>query len=86
MWILFAFGSAFFAGITAILTKCGIKKNGFGCRNSGANYYCTYIFVAYGSDCRLCPHNFNAEHKDIGIFNFIGTCNGRIVALLYGYS
>lgn len=26
MWILFAFGSAFFAGITAILTKCGIKK------------------------------------------------------------
>lgn len=26
MWILFAFGSAFFAGITAILAKCGIKK------------------------------------------------------------
>lgn len=26
MWILFAFGSAFFAGITAVLAKCGIKK------------------------------------------------------------
>jgi transporter family protein len=26
MWIAFAFGSAFFAGITAILAKCGIKK------------------------------------------------------------
>ena len=26
MWILFAFGSAFFAGITAILAKCGILK------------------------------------------------------------
>lgn len=26
MWVLFAFGSAFFAGITAILAKCGIKK------------------------------------------------------------
>lgn len=26
MWILFAFGSAFFAGITAILAKCGIKR------------------------------------------------------------
>ncbi|MCB7318543.1 EamA family transporter [Lacrimispora sp. 210928-DFI.3.58] len=26
MWILFAAGSAFFAGITAILAKCGIKK------------------------------------------------------------
>lgn len=26
MWILFAFGSAFFAGLTAILAKCGIRK------------------------------------------------------------
>lgn len=26
MWAIFAFGSAFFAGITAILAKCGIKK------------------------------------------------------------
>lgn len=26
MWILFAFGSALFAGLTAVLAKCGIKK------------------------------------------------------------
>lgn len=26
MWILFAFGAAFFAGVTAILAKCGIKS------------------------------------------------------------
>ena len=26
MWILYAFGSAFFAGLTAILAKIGIKK------------------------------------------------------------
>lgn len=26
MWVLFAFGSAFFAGVTAILAKCGIRK------------------------------------------------------------
>lgn len=26
MWILFAFGLALFAGLTAILAKCGIKK------------------------------------------------------------
>lgn len=26
MWIVFAFGSAFFAGVTAILAKCGIRK------------------------------------------------------------
>jgi transporter family protein len=26
MWLVYAFGSAFFAGITSILAKCGIKK------------------------------------------------------------
>lgn len=26
MWVLFALGSALFAGVTAILAKCGIKK------------------------------------------------------------
>ena len=26
MWIFFAIGSSFFAGITAILAKCGIRK------------------------------------------------------------
>lgn len=26
MWIVYAVGSAFFAGITSILAKCGIKK------------------------------------------------------------
>ncbi|WP_294553492.1 EamA family transporter [uncultured Pseudoflavonifractor sp.] len=26
MWVLFAVGSAFFAGVTAILAKCGIRK------------------------------------------------------------
>lgn len=26
MWVLFAFGSAFFAGVTSVLAKCGIKR------------------------------------------------------------
>ncbi len=26
MWVLFAFGSELFAGLTAVLAKCGIKK------------------------------------------------------------
>lgn len=28
MWTLFAFGSALFAGLTAVLAKCGIRKTG----------------------------------------------------------
>lgn len=30
MWIIFAFGSAVFAGITSILAKCGIRKTDSG--------------------------------------------------------
>lgn len=26
MWFVFALGSAFFAGVTAVLAKCGIRK------------------------------------------------------------
>ena len=26
MWLVFAAGSAFFAGLTSILAKCGIRK------------------------------------------------------------
>ena len=26
MWLIFAFGSAFFSGLTSILAKCGIQK------------------------------------------------------------
>ena len=26
MWVIYAFGSAFFAGMTSILVKCGLKK------------------------------------------------------------
>lgn len=26
MWIVYAAGSSFFAGITAVLAKCGIRK------------------------------------------------------------
>lgn len=29
MWVLFAFGSALFAGLTSILAKCGIRKTDF---------------------------------------------------------
>lgn len=29
MWLIYAFGSAFFAGITAILAKCGIRRTDF---------------------------------------------------------
>ena len=37
MWILFAFGSALFAGLTAILAKCGIRNTDSKCCDSIKN-------------------------------------------------
>ncbi len=58
MWILFAFGSALFAGITSVLAKCGIQ-NGFNCSNSNSHDDCTYIFLDYGIYHRLTIGNYN---------------------------
>ncbi|MFR9100968.1 Uncharacterised protein [uncultured Eubacterium sp.] len=41
MWILYAAGSSFFAGITAILAKCGIKKTDSDVA-TGASWLCYY--------------------------------------------
>ena len=59
MWILFAFGSALFAGITSVLAKCGIQKNGFNCSNSNSYDDCPYIFLDYGIYHGLTIANYN---------------------------
>lgn len=43
MWILFAFGSAFFAGVTAILAKCGIEKTD----STVATAICTIVVLVF---------------------------------------
>ena len=43
MWILYAFGSALFAGITAILAKCGIQKTD----SSAATAIRTIVVLAF---------------------------------------
>lgn len=49
MWILYAFGSAFFAGLTAVLAKCGIEHT-----NSCITYYCrTHLFMDHGRNSWL---------------------------------
>lgn len=45
MWILFAFGSAIFSGLTTILAKCGIQFNHSYCYS---NNHRIDIFFNYG--------------------------------------
>ena len=52
MWMLYAVGSSFFAGITAVLAKCGIKKNRFQRSDCNPDSRCASVFVADGADYR----------------------------------
>ena len=43
MWSIYALGSAFFAGITAILAKIGIKNTDISYGNSESNKFDLYL-------------------------------------------
>ena len=47
MWILYAFGSAFFAGITAILAKIGIKNTDSNLATAIRTIVILFFFLAY---------------------------------------
>lgn len=48
MWLVFAFGSALFAGLTSILAKCGIKKTDSDVATGILNYYSFVVFLVNG--------------------------------------
>ena len=48
MWLVFAFGSALFAGLTSILAKMWNKENRFRCCNWYSNYYSFVVFLVNG--------------------------------------
>jgi transporter family protein len=54
MWILYAAGSSFFAGITAILAKCGIKKTDSDVA-TGASWLCYYRALQDGLASVVVP-------------------------------
>lgn len=55
MWILYAAGSSFFAGITAILAKCGIKKTD---SERWQQELHGYVITGWISKCR-CARSIN---------------------------
>lgn len=83
MWILFAFLSAFFAGVTSILAKCGIKKTD----SNVATAIRTVIVLLFswimvfvvGSQSTMTA----IEAKNACISCTVGACHRRIVALLF---
>lgn len=80
MWILFAFGSAFFAGITAVLAKCGIKDvdsdAATAVRTVGSG-----VFLGYG--VRQRQRNRSNICKNMDVFDSLRSCNRSILAVLF---
>ena len=59
MWILFAFGSALFAGLTAILAKCGIRNTDSNVATALRTRCNHSLFMAYG----ICSRGTKAESE-----------------------
>ncbi len=56
MWIVYAFLSALFAGITAILAKIGIQKYRFSSRDCASHHRRGHLRLGYGLHRRLTEH------------------------------
>ena len=54
MWIFYAIGSSFFAGITEVLAKCGIKKTDSDVA-TGASWLCYYRALQEGPASVVVP-------------------------------
>ena len=83
MWILFAFGSALFAGLTAILAKCGIRNTD----SNVATALRTGVVLVF-SWLMLFMVGAQSEIRDISakvliFFDFVRTVNGDILAMLF---
>lgn len=82
MWILFAFGSALFAGLTAILAKCGIRNtdsNVATALRTGVVLVFSWLMVfVVGAQSGIRDISAKSDLSD-----FVRTVNGDILAMLF---
>lgn len=75
MWLAYACGSAFFAGITAILAKVGIKK--IDSDLATATDDCSIDFcMDYGTAYRILYSNRKYRNADVNLSYIIGIATG----------
>ena len=83
MWLLFAFGSALFAGLTAILAKCGIRNtdsNVATALRTGVVLIFSWLMVFVGRGAKRNQRYFS---KSSDPSDFVWTVNGYILAMLF---
>ena len=68
MWILYAVGSSFFAGITSILAKCGIQKTDSDVATAVRTIVVLFVFLADGICNRNNVRNKGHKRNDFAVF------------------
>ena len=79
MWILFAFGSALFAGLTAILAKCGIRNTD----SNVATALRTGVVLVFSWLMVFVVGAQSGISKSPDLSDFVRTVNGDILAMLF---
>ena len=81
MWFLFALGSSVFAALTSILAKIGI--DGVNSTLATAIRTIVVLLMSWGMVSDQYPgRNDRNQPEKLDIFNFVGCCNRRLMALL----
>lgn len=82
MWIVYAIGSSFFAGITAILAKCGIRRTD----SDVATAIRTIVVLLFSWLMVLSTGTIwgivNIDGKDSAVFGTVRTCNRSVLDVL----
>ena len=79
LWILFAFGSAFFAGITAVLAKIGIEH----INSTLATAVRTVVVLAFSWLMVFVVGSHRADHwKNPAVFNPVRPVHRGLLAVL----
>ena len=80
MWIVLAFGSALFAGITAILAKCGIRKTD---SNVATAIRTVVVLLFSWLMVLLTGSHWGDWQENMAVPYPVRTCHRRVLALLF---
>lgn len=82
MWVIFAFASALFAGLTAILAKCGIRKTDSDAATAIRTIVVLLFIMADGVDRGLRAHHHVSQCLDVDLPYSLGPGHRRLLAVL----
>lgn len=83
MWLLFAAGSAFFAGITAILAKCGIRNTDSTVATAVRTIVVLIMSMMMVLIVGFRRDNNRDQRKDLAVPHALWTCHGCFLAVLF---